>query len=86
MDLFTRTRKEMFEDEIPVSSAEMPLPRFDDMQTGGHDVNIILMVKEHAPKRIGQINDEMNVMQEKMKKLEAERELLQQLHEIVGSI
>lgn len=83
MELFTKTRKEMLEDEIPISTAELPLPRFDDMQTGGHDVNIVLMIKEHAPRRIDQINDEVTTLQERMRKLEAERELLHKLYDVV---
>lgn len=83
MELFTKTRKEMFESEIPISTAELPIPRFDDMQTGGHDVNIVLMIKEHAPRRIDQINDEVTTLQERMKKLEAERELLHKLYDVV---
>ena len=83
MNLFTKTRKELFESDNPISTAELPIPRLDDMHTGGHDVNLILMVKEHAPRRLDNIEKELAKLQKQMQDLQNEASIITKLYEVV---
>lgn len=64
--------------ESPVT-IEMPLPPMNDLQLGGSDVNLVLMVKEHAPSRISNIDKELREMEARTIRLNVEREKLERL-------
>lgn len=64
--------------ETPIN-IEMTLPPVTELQLGGSDVNLVLMVKEHAPTRIAAIDKELNEMQLRTIRLNVEREKLERL-------
>jgi len=88
MGIFTRNkisvqRKESIAELLPLSTGEFQIPAMDSLQTGGHDVNLILMVKEHAPRRLENIDREVKKLQKQMQDLQREAEVIGKLYEVV---
>lgn len=67
------------DDITPISTAEFPVPEYEPDLLGGHDVNIILMVQEHAPRRVKEIETQIRDLSERIHKLNAEKDTLNKL-------
>lgn len=65
---------------LPTMTIEMPSADTDFLP-GSRDVNIILMVQEHVPRRLEMIHKELQEMRERQQKLEHESRTLQRLFE-----
>lgn len=77
MQLFPNTKTKREELLPPVVTMEnIPLP---PPLPGSQDVNLILMVKEHGPKRIDVIDKELQEMETRTARLVAERSTLERL-------
>jgi hypothetical protein len=55
------------------------VPKFDEDTASGRDFNIILLVKEQAPRRIKEINKQVEHMLESAARLTAEKDQLEKL-------
>jgi len=64
--------------DTPVA-VEAPLPPLKAVELGGSDVNLVLMVKEHAPTRIAAIDKELKDMERRTVQLAGERVKLERL-------
>lgn len=69
---------EDIESSIETMPAEVP-----HNQNGSFDVNLILMVEEHGPRRIKEIEKEIESLVEKVRRLEAEKGIINQLVAVV---
>ena len=69
---------EQLEQQIP-----LPTIKVDNPMSYGRDFNLILAVQEYGPKRIAQINQELDDMQERANKLLNERGQLEKLVAVV---
>lgn len=68
--------------EEPIAT-EYPLPPLKVVELGGSDVNLILMVKEHAPVRVEQIIKEVDGMLKRITALEEEKDILIKLISVI---
>ena len=63
-------------DEGIAHSGTVPTPQFDPNQSFGAEVNLVGIVREHAPKRIAEISKHMAACEKKMQVLGDERKQL----------
>jgi len=63
---------------IPDGTLEIPCPD-PQILPGSHDVNILLVVREHAPRRMEEIKMELLELYGRREKLEKEARILQRL-------
>lgn len=75
--LFKKSEKTALPNDEIVT--DYPLPPVNDLTLGGRDVNLILMVKEHAPIRVEQIIKEVDGMLKRITALEEEKDTLLRL-------
>ena len=64
--------------DTPVT-IQMPLPPVQEMELGGSDVNLVLMVQEQVPRRLTMIDKELKEMESRTAKLVSERVKLERL-------
>jgi hypothetical protein len=80
VNLFSKyERDEHLESIEPMRTGEFPLPQYEGELQGSRDVNIILMIKEHAPLRVNNIERQLEQMENEMNRLIAEKSILQKL-------
>lgn len=70
-----------------MNDIEAPLETLPDdipsSQNGSFDVNLILMVSEHGPRRIKDIEKEIESLAERVRRLEAEKDTINRLVAVV---
>lgn len=77
--MFRRTTTEERNRElIPDVNMDIPCPEPMNLP-GSHDVNILLLVREHVPRRLDEIQKELNGIRDRQSRLEAESRTLQRL-------
>lgn len=69
-----------FSDEYQIAS-ELPIP---DLEVGGHPINLIVAVRDHAPGRIDAIQKEMSELERRMHELHVEEQTLTKLLAVVS--
>lgn len=67
-------------EHLPTMTIDMPIPSTNFLP-GSHDVNIILMIKEHVPRRIDSIHKELEIMRHRQQELEREASILHRLYD-----